>query len=229
MTELVWSIMLKAALTRGLAAIAVAMAIAPLSVFVEALTTSVFQSLTAVTLITGAGGALLVAPLISRTGIMNVLGHELGHFLPAMLTGGHVTEFVATESAGGHILGSGGLKAPVTLGPYVLPLAALALSLASLLQRTPPTPVWVGLIGFATGYHVVRVVTDVRDALWHGVVDTDLEILGTFASLCWIVAFNILILTSLAVFCVAGPSGMWTFWGASWDRVLDFVGCLRTL
>jgi hypothetical protein len=199
----------------GVAAAAAVLSLAPAVVLLRMLGDAILVDRTAQALVAGVLAAVAASRWTLRWTFLNTFAHELGHLLPALVTGGTIAEFRASAAHGGHVRHASNWRTIVTLGPYVLPLAAFAVAGLSLLQGGSPRPGWALFTGMAVGYHGTVVWADVRLCRAHGVTGTDLGVCGLPTSLAWILAVNAVVLSTLTVYAAFGPAAVIGLWRAS--------------
>jgi len=143
------------------------------------------------------GGFLLyivIHALFRRPILSYVVGHELTHVLFAVLFGGSVKAFHASERGGKvHLTKSNAL---ITLAPYFFPLYTFAALVAYWLARAAGAPLlepwFVLLAGAAFSFHIVLTVIFLRTG------QDDIREHGAFFSYPLIVLFNT-VLTALLI------------------------------
>lgn len=137
---------------------------------------------------------LLVHFLFKKPILSYVVGHELTHALFAMLFGGSVKAFHATERGGQVRITKSNFI--ITLAPYFFPLYTFAALLAYWLARAAGAPMlepWLVLLaGAAFAFHVILTL------VFLGTDQNDIREHGAFFSYPLILLFNV-ILTALLV------------------------------
>jgi len=171
----------------------------------------------------GFGLAVMATPFIKRLDFVNNFAHELGHMAMAVVTGGTVAEFVATNASGGHVRhrGTGTFSLPITIAPYCVPLLAFAVAAVSLLRGPSPALGFAILMGLAAGYHAVLAVLDLGANFAYGITGTDLERFGPACTLAWIWLVNVAAFGSLLAYAADGLSGLSVFWVVSWHEAVQ--------
>jgi hypothetical protein len=169
-----------------------------------------------------AGGFLLyivVHALYRRPILSYVVGHELTHALFAVLFGGSVKAFHASERGGRvHLTKSNML---ITLAPYFFPLYTFAAVIAYWLARAAGArllePWFVLLAGASFSFHIILTFIFLQTA------QDDIREHGAFFSYPLIVLFNTLLSALLVRLLLARDMSFLTYLG---DGIMKSVGII---
>ena len=132
---------------------------------------------------------LAVYWFLPRPILSYVLAHELTHALWGSLMGAQVSRFRVSRRGGSVSLSKSNIL--ITLAPYFFPLYAVLIILVYYVlllffDLRPYTLIWLGLTGFAWGFHV----TFTMQGLWEG--QPDIHVYGRVFSYIFIYIFNLL-------------------------------------
>ena len=178
----------------------------PLAAALTKTTFSLFQAMAA-----ASGYAIPLPALAFLTGILlwlafyfflprpvlsYILAHELTHALWGLAMGASVSRIRVGRHGGSVSLSKS--NALITLAPYFFPLYAILVILAYYIlslffDLRPYTLIWLGLTGFAWGFHI----TFTLQSLWEG--QSDISVYGRVFSYTLIYLFNVL---GIALWCV---------------------------
>jgi hypothetical protein len=136
--------------------------------------------------------------------IFHIFGHELTHALWAMLFGGKIEEFYASQRAGGFVTYTKE-NFLILLAPYFFPLYAIVFVLLYHVSKSPYSEIFLFLMGFSLAFHLLLTMWSIR------IGQSDIRRTGVFFSLIFIYLMNVLVYGIL--FCSVHP-----------DRtILDFM------
>ncbi|MDD5438973.1 MAG: hypothetical protein PHS37_02165 [Candidatus Omnitrophica bacterium] len=131
---------------------------------------------------------------IKKPMFLYTFGHELSHAVTAVLFGGKVRSFKATERGGS--VATTKTNVIIELSPYILPLYALILALVIPLIRSKLVAwhifIWyIGLVGFAVGMHIMMTLEVLKTR------QPDIVKSGYLFSLAFIYLANMVVLFAL--------------------------------
>lgn len=152
--------------------------------------------LPALALLTGMLLWLAFYIFLPRPILSYILAHELTHALWGLAMGAEVGKIKVSRNGGSVSLSKS--NALITLAPYFFPLYAILVILAYYIlslffDLSPYTLIWLGLTGFAWGFHI----TFTLQSLWEG--QPDINVYGRVFSYALIYLFNVL---GIALWCV---------------------------